>query len=72
MQQTGRLSEACTVYDETLRINPGHVSAAVNLATALHALGRLTEALPAYDLAVQQAPSNVVLLQNYAALLSEG
>jgi tetratricopeptide (TPR) repeat protein len=71
MQHTSRLNEACTLYQEALRVFPTHSSASENLATALHSLGRLAEALPVYRVALQHPHSltNTVLLQNFATLL---
>jgi Tfp pilus assembly protein PilF len=69
MQQTNRLTEACTLFQETLRLAPAHPRAPSLLATALHSQGRHAEALPHYESALLQTSGNVVLLQNFAALL---
>ena len=69
MQQTNRLEEACTVFQETIRQQPHHQTALMSLATSLHSLGRLEEALPHYESSVKLSPNNTLLLQNFVILL---
>lgn len=66
-----RIEPAAILYDEVLRLQPSHIGAKSNLATALHALGRLGDAGSVYAQAVDDSPNNAVLLSNYAIYLND-
>jgi tetratricopeptide (TPR) repeat protein len=74
MQLAGRMPEAITFYEESVRMDSSgeNAEAVAALATALHSEGRLQEALPLYQSAMQLPPNveNVVLLSNFAMCLN--
>jgi tetratricopeptide (TPR) repeat protein len=57
LRQQGRLEESLSRYNETLRINPGHVLARQNLGNAFLALGRFGDAEASYRRVLELNPN---------------
>lgn len=68
--KTSRVNEAILLYQRALEMDASMSDALSGLATALHAVGRVDDALEVYAEAERAQPTNIVLLSNYAMLLS--
>ena len=66
----GKLEEAVTFYQETIRLDNSNIDALGNMATTLHTLGRHTEAQQYYEMAHQASPLNAILCASYSNLLA--
>jgi len=66
LEQTQRLEEAVTCYQEAVRLNPGADASFNNMANCLHALGRFAQAHDAYRQAIRLAPMNGAYYRNFA------
>ena len=66
----GRVAEAITNYQESIRIKPDYVDALNNLGHALSEQGRHAEALPFLEGALRGQPHHVEVNNNYANALA--
>jgi superkiller protein 3 len=67
----GKILEAASEYETSLRINPNDAKARNNLAIHLAELGRLPEAVEEWERALQFEPDNVSSHMNVAFALSQ-
>ena len=58
MMEQGKLNEAITQYDTSIRIDPEHAPTHTNIGTALMLIGRFDEAILHYQKAVRIDPDD--------------
>ncbi len=73
LKETGNLTEARTVYETTLQIDPNFVQGYYNLGMTFRAMGDYQKAIAAYQKAIELNPNYAEAYQNLGvALLSVG
>ena len=71
MAHRGRIGEAITQYEQTLRIEPDYAEAHCNLGIALEKAGRMPEAIQHYKRALKLRP-DLTVARNALARLQAG